>query len=246
MEEMFIKTSDNTKIALNLYKNGNDSAIIIVHGWFMSKDSAPFKNLAQMLCENFDIISMDCRGHGKSSGKFTFTIKEQSDLHTVVKYAKKYYKRIFLLGFSLGGALVLLHAARFNDIDAVIAVSPPAYFENIENHFWHPRAFIPTIQKFEPKTWFSVRADLHSLLFCKKPAPANAIENIKVPVLFIAGENDPTVGLWHTQELYEKAKCIKKLEVIKNGIHAEDLFLADKTGFVKTCSEWFDNLYAHC
>ena len=191
MEEMFIKTSDNTKIALNLYKNGNDSAIIIVHGWFMSKDSAPFKNLAQMLCENFDIISMDCRGHGKSSGKFTFTIKEQSDLHTVVKYAKKYYKRIFLLGFSLGGALVLLHAARFNDIDAVIAVSPPAYFENIENHFWHPRAFIPTIQKFEPKTWFSVRADLHSLLFCKNRRLQMQLKILKFRYCLLPGKKTP-------------------------------------------------------
>ena len=42
---------------------------------------------------------------------------EPVDLKTVVDYAKKQYGEIYLAGFSLGGALVLIHSALYNDID---------------------------------------------------------------------------------------------------------------------------------
>lgn len=245
MEEVFFTSKDGTKIAANIYRNDKESVIIIVHGWFMSKNSKPFLELAETLSKDFDVISIDCRGHGNSSGDFTFTIKEQDDLSVIVNFAKKTYTKVFLLGFSLGGALVLLHCSKSNDVDAVVSVSPPAYFEKIENNFWHPRAFIPTLQKFELKTWFSVRADLKSLLFKPKPCYFEEIKSIKTPVMFIAGEKDPTVKCWHTKELFESVNCIKDLKLIPDGNHAEDLFLINKTDFVNLCKGWlfkFNNI----
>lgn len=238
MEEIFLNTEDGIKIAVNHIKTGSDSVLIIVHGWFMTKDSRPFLRMAKMFSEKFDVISMDCRGHGKSGGAYTFTVQEEKDLKAVADYAQNIYKNIFLAGFSLGGALVLLHASKNENIKKVISVSPPSCFEKIENRFWHPNAWIPTIQKCELKTWFSVRADLKSLIFDKKPSPISVVDKVKIPVLFIAGENDPTVRPWHTKMLFEKAECKKRFELFKNSIHAEDLFIQASESFVDLCFDW--------
>ncbi len=235
MKEIFVKTEDNIKIAFNLYSSGHESVVIICPGWFMTKDSKAFANLAQRLSTDFDAIGMDFRGHGRSGGLFTFTSKELSDLEAVVEYAKSHYKKVFLMGFSLGGAIVLNFGATVGGIDKIIAVSAPADFYKIENKMWHPRAWVPTLKKFEPKRWISVRP---SLVFHKKMKPLDYVGRIAAPTLFVAGAKDVTVLPWHTKLLFENAHCEKKFEVFEDGIHAEDLFLAEPDRFVKMCVDW--------
>ena len=113
MKEIFLKTEDNIKIAINYINNENESVVIICPGWFMTKNSKAFLKMSNDLSKYFDIITMDFRGHGKSSGFYTFSAKEESDLKTVIDYAKSNnYEQIHLLGFSLGGALKLIFQDR--------------------------------------------------------------------------------------------------------------------------------------
>jgi len=238
MEEKFLRTKDNVKVAINHYKNGHSKVIIIAHGWFMTKDSRAFLELADILSKDFDIISIDFRGHGKSSGLYTFTSRETIDLKTVVDYAKEFYDEINLLGFSLGGALVLIHGALQKDINKIIAVSAPADFNKIENQMWRKEAIIPTLKKFELKRWLSIRP---SFIVRKKFKPIDIVDEITAPTLFIAGKNDPTVFPWHTKALFDKATCPKKFELFENGKHAEDLFLEEKVRFVNLCLDWLNN-----
>ncbi len=232
MEECFVSTNDKVKIALNHFKNGFEEVIIVVPGWFMTKDSKAFFNLSKAFLNYFDVITMDCRGHGKSSGYYTFSAKEIEDLKSVVNYARKFYKKVYLMGFSLGGGLVLIHTAKESNIDKVIAVSAYNSFEKIENKMWKKQAWLPTLKKAELTRWFSIRP---SLIPHKKIKPFSIVDKIKVPTLFIAGKNDPTVCLWHTKSLYEKAVCDKYFEVFENGNHAEDLFLDEPNRFVSLC-----------
>ncbi len=237
MEELFLNTKDNVKIALNWYNTSHKSVIVICPGWFMTKDSKAFSFLAEKFSEKLDVIVMDFRGHGRSKGFYTFTSKELFDLETVVDFAKKHYEKVFLIGFSLGGGLVIHHSAKNNNVNKIIAVSPPADFYKIENCMWHPNAWIPTFKKFEPKRWVSVRP---SLVIHKKKKPLDVVEKITVPTLFVAGRRDVTVRPWHTELLYQKAVCKKKLEIFENGIHAEDLFLDEPERFVKMCLDWVE------
>ncbi len=234
MDKFFLKTEDNINIAINHIKNKHKEVIILVHGWFMTKDSKAFMNIANDFSKNFDVISFDCRGHGKSTGFYTFTSKETIDLKTVINYAKKYYEKIYLVGFSLGGALVLIHSAINKNVDKVIAVSAPCDFNKIENKIWKKEAWLPTLKKCELKRWLSIRP---SLIMRKKIKPIDVIKNIEVPTLFIAGEKDPTVYPWHTELLYEKATCPKSFELFKS-IHAEDLYLDYPEKFIETCTNW--------
>ena len=156
-KEKFLNTSDGVSVAVNHYDNSRESVLVIAHGWFMTKDTKPFKTMSEDFFKHHDVITMDFRGHGKSSGLYTFTAKEPLDLKAVVDFAKEKYAKVFVIGFSLGGATAVIHAAEQKDIDGLIAVSAPARFDRIENHFWRPEAFIPTIQKWDFKENRNVR-----------------------------------------------------------------------------------------
>ena len=235
MQNFFVRTSDNVKIALNLYNSGHKSVIIICPGWFMTKDSKSFSDLAKKISNWHDVISMDFRGHGKSGGLYTFTEKEVEDLKAVVNFARSRYEKVYLMGFSLGGALVILHGALVGDVDKIIAVSAPSDFDKIENKMWHPNAWIPTFKKFEPRRWVSVRP---SPVIGKKIKPIDVVDKISVPTLFIAGEKDVTVYPWHTELLFEKSVCEKKYELFTDCIHAEDIFMKEPERFINVCLDW--------
>lgn len=236
IQELTLKTEDGVKIAANHYKTGHDEVIIIAHGWFMTKDSKYFLDMASVFSQNFDILTFDFRGHGKSLGTYTFTSKEPKDLTAVVNYAKKQYKKIYLLGFSLGGALVLIHGAKENNVDKIIAVSAPHSFIKIENQMWKRAAWLQSLKKFELNRFLSIRP---SLIIGKKIKPIDIVDKIKVPTLFITGELDPTIHCWHCRALFNKAICEKRYELFKNCFHAEDLFIQERRKFINTCNNWF-------
>ncbi len=235
MNEIKLKTIDQIEIAVNCYKNGFDSVVIIAPGWFMTKDSKSFREISDIFKEYSDVLAMDFRGHGRSKGFYTFTTKEINDISTVIEYAKQHYRKIYLMGFSLGAALVLIAGSKFDYIDKIIAISAPTCFSKIENKVWKKEAWIPTLQKCELKRWVSIRP---SIINRKKINPIDIIDKVKCPTLFMAGEKDPTVCAWHTEALYNKAICPKKYELFEKCCHAEDLFLQNRERFIKTCIDW--------
>ena len=237
MKTTFLTTNDNVKIAINHYHNGNDTVVIVLPGWCMTKDSKAFKSISEMFSEKFDVITFDFRGHGKSSGFFTFTAVEIIDLDKVVRYARKYYKNIYLAGFSLGGAMAVIYASKSKFINKVIAVSAPCEFSKIENQMWKKEAWLETFKKFELSRFASIRPFPIPM---KKEKPCNLVNKIKVPILFIAGGKDPTVHSWHTKRLYDIANCPKKYKCFENGFHAEDLYLHYKDEFSKLCIDFLE------
>lgn len=158
MEEYKLKTVDNHTIAVNMYSIGNrDSVLIIAPGWYMTKDAWVFKDISEEFFKFIDVIIMDFRGHGRSSGFFTFTANEVKDLTTVVKFAKERYSKVYLMGFSLGAATSILYTSKYKDVNGVIAVSPPADFDKIEHKSYRKEAWMTTLKKFEIKRHFSIR-----------------------------------------------------------------------------------------
>lgn len=240
MQEKIIESFDKTKIAFNHFKKGGrDAAVIICHGFSMSKDAKPFLDLSNDLFKLYDVITMDQRGHGKSGGKFSFSSKEHEDVKAVIDYSKKYYNHIYLMGFSLGAASCIIEAARRKKVDGLIVVSPPISFEKIENKFLDRNALIPGIQKFGNHT-FQLRL---GNIFLKKKKPLDTIDKISpMPILIIQGEKDPIIFKHHAEALYKKAKEPKKLVIIKNGLHAEELYRQNPKEFLNICTSWLMEL----
>lgn len=231
-----IESFDNTKIALNHFKkDSRDTVLIICHGFAMSKDSKPFINLSKDLFGLCDIIAMDQRGHGQSEGIFSFATIEHNDIRAVIDYAKQNYSNIYLMGFSLGAASCIIATAKDKNVNGLIAVSAPISFETIENKFLNIKALIPAVKKSGRHT---LKMRLGNI-FTKKERPIDVIDSISpIPILLIQGEKDPIIFKHHAETLYKKAKEPKRLIIIKNGLHAEDVYLKDPKEFVYLCSSW--------
>lgn len=238
IQNKLIDSFDKTKIAINhLKKDGRDTVLIICHGFAMSKDSKPFLDLSNDLFELYDIIAMDQRGHGDSGGIFNFSSKEHEDIKAVVEYAKGNYKHIYLMGFSLGAASCIIEVAKNKNVNGLITISAPISFDKIENRFLHKDALIPGIKKSGNHT---LKMRLGNM-FAKKEHPIDVIDKISpIPILLIQGEKDPIIFKHHAETLYKKAKEPKKLMIIKNGLHAEDVYLKNPKEFVALCSSWVE------
>lgn len=241
MREMRLKIENKITIAVNHYSSDkNDTVLLICPGCFMCKDAKPFLNMAMDFSEYFDIIVMDFRGHGKSSGLFTFSAHEHLDLKAVVDYAKKRYVKIILLGFSIGAATTIIYTSKHKGIDGVIAVSAPTDFDKIENHFLKKEAVVPAMEKFELGKSPTLRPGNIAL---KKIKPIDVVSGISpVPILFLSGRQDPIIHHWHAEKLFECAREPKKLTVFPDGLHAEELYRKSRKRFLDTCIDWYQEV----
>jgi len=231
--EQSVKTIDNVNISYNIYNNNHKEVVILAHGWFMTKDSKAFTQIAKDFSKYYDVIVLDFRGHGKSKGKYSFGTNEVNDLKPIIDLAHQKYKKIYLIGFSLGSLISVDYCSKYGNVDKLILVSAPVSFEKIENNVFSPHAFVPTFRKFELDRWTSIRFDK---IFDKKVKPIQEISKITIPILFIAGKKDPIIHNWHNEELYKQSKSKnKKIFMLENGRHAEDIYLEAPKTFMKIC-----------
>ncbi|MFH1309330.1 MAG: alpha/beta fold hydrolase [Candidatus Omnitrophota bacterium] len=237
MDKRIVFSEEKIKIAFNQYVAGKEDILIICPGCFMCKDAKPFLQMAEDFAEHFDVIAMDFRGHGQSSGLFTFTAREHLDLKAVVDYARKKYRRVVLIGFSLGAATAIIYTAKHKDVNGVIAVSAPSDFDKIENHFMKKEAVIPAMEKFEFGKSPTLRPGNITL---KKTKPVDVVCGISpLPIVLLSGKKDPIIHHWHAEKLFERAREPKKLVVFPDGLHAEDIYRKSRKKFIDTCIEWW-------
>lgn len=234
-----LRTSDKIDIAYEHYKNGSDSAIIVCPGFYNSKANRWMRKTADIVSPAYDVIIFDFRGHGQSTGKFTWSAKEDLDVNTVVDYAKAQgYKHIGMIAFSLGAAAAVNAAASRDDIDSMVLISCPSSFRAIDFHFWDPAMLSDLKDNIECK-WEGKGARSASMLL-KKKDPVDAIKKIKhAAILFIHGGRDWVVGDHHSAKLYKEADTRKDIEVIKGGLHAERLIQFYPDRMKKLIMEWF-------
>ena len=120
----FYKNKQNHKIAYKSLK-GRGLGIIFIHG--LNSDMNGTKAIAvekYARKNNLNFIRFDCRGHGKSHGKFEeFTISDwRKDLLNIIDYVARGPQ--ILIGSSMGGWLMMLAAkARPQRIKGMIGLA---------------------------------------------------------------------------------------------------------------------------
>ncbi len=238
MRNFSLKTKDNHRIEAVHHEQGFKKAVILAHGFFNAKDAYLFCEIAKALAVHYDVVAFDFRGHGKSSGLFTWTSKECADLQAVVTYVKSCgYDSIGLIGFSLGAAISLIEAAQNPDIKTVIAVSAPYDFWKIDYHFWRPGMLDDLKLNLGYKAKGKGVRPSHP--WGAKVAPIDIVERLSPkPVLFIHGQEDWLINPRHSRELYNKAKEPKKLVILEGVGHAETMFDQKPDAFMQPCLDW--------
>ncbi len=229
----------NHHIELVHHKQGFKKVVILAHGFFNAKDAYLFREIAKALSLHYDVVAFDFRGHGKSTGLFTWTSQECEDLKAVIDYVKECgYEAIGLMGFSLGAAISLIETAQNTDIKTLIAVSAPYDFWKIDYQFWKPSM----IDDLKLNIGFKSKGKgvRPSHPFAAKTAPIDIVDCIAPrPVLFLHGDDDWLINVRHSRKLYAKAKEPKKLIVLEKLGHAETMFDQKPDVFMKHCFDWF-------
>lgn len=236
IDQGFLETQDKVRISYTRFSSGHDDVLVIAPGFNQTKDTRIFKKLALDFSKDFDCISFDVRGHGKSKGTYTFGSEEGKDLKAILDYAHQYYNKVHLIAFSISALVAVNEVSKSNNVSTLILVSCPMSFEEIEGHFWTPEAM---------KIGFASVKEGDVIItlgnpFSRKEKAIDNIGKVKIPVLFIYGAKDPIIKIRHSEILYEKANFPKKLVVIKEGSHAEDLYRQFPDEFMRTCREFFE------
>jgi len=145
MEQFFLTTDDNLKIAADLYETPNipQGWVILIHMMPSTKES--WKDLAEYLLENnYESIAIDLRGHGRSengpSGYTNFSDEQHQqsilDLKAAVNYLMQNRgasaDKINLIGASIGANLSLQYIAENPQFKTAILLSSGLNYRGIE------------------------------------------------------------------------------------------------------------------
>lgn len=233
-------TEDNVRIAYEHFRNGSDSVIIICPGFFNSNKNTAIRRAIDIVSPPYDAIIFDFRGHGDSRGKFSWTAKEHLDLEAVLDYAGgQGYKKIGIIGFSLGAAVSINVASRRPGIKSMVLISAPISFWGIDYHFWEPEMLSDLKANFE--CGWEGKGARPGNIFLPKKRPIDRVAEIKeASILFIHGDRDWVIKDYHSRKLYEAAAVKnKKLEIVRNGLHAERLIERYPDKIKTLILDWF-------
>ena len=202
-----------------------DLALVIAHGFTMTWQRPMVWNLVRRFNLHAGVITFDFRGHGRSGGLSTLGDKEIDDVDVAVRYAHELgYQRVVTIGFSMGGSVVLRHAALRGGVDSVISVSGPGrwYYRGTmamrRVHLAAERRLGRAFTKYVLNT----RISPDGWPTPDPMPPAEAAARISpTPVLIVHGDQDIYFPPDHGQQLYDAAGEPKELWLIPGFGHAE-------------------------
>ena len=168
------------RVLLNRQGSKNKACLILVHGLEGCEASAyMLSGATKALKLGLDVIRMNLRSCGPSKhlSRSTYHGGLSSDVYKIAEYAHQIlgYEQIVLLGFSLGGHLVLKLAGECPKppewLKAVAAISPPLLLEEAsegimrKENYVYERYFFRRMQKSyrARRRWWPEETDLKAL-----------------------------------------------------------------------------------
>ena len=114
---------------------GNGPTIVFLHGWLDSKKV--FDNLTSILFSKYRCVSIDLPGFGESDViKDVTLIKMSQIINKVIK--KIGISHFDLVGHSMGGAITLVYASRYQEkIKKVVLISPFVTFKQFSKSVFY-------------------------------------------------------------------------------------------------------------
>lgn len=235
----FLITKDKEKIAYTLYSKGSKNLIVIAHGFFNSKECVLLKKLKDLLMPEYDVLLFDFRGHGKSSGLFSWTSFEANDLEAVLNFAKPKYEKIGLVGFSYGAAISIGVLSEKKLVDSLVCVSAPIDALKVDIKFWELDWENDIEYNIFTKDGVIGKGIRPGPFWLSKKNPIDVVSKVKTPIFYIHGDKDWVTKYQHSVKLFRKTKSKKKILIIKDGTHAEFLMRKDGKVLVESIKKWF-------
>ncbi|MFI7504302.1 alpha/beta hydrolase [Streptomyces sp. NPDC049687] len=182
---------------------------VVAHGFTGDVDRPHVRRVADALARHGAVVTFSFRGHGRSGGRSTVGDREVLDLAAAVEWAHALqpHARVATVGFSMGGSVVLRHAALHQGVDAVVSVSAPAR--------WYYRGTAPMrrlhwlVTRPEGRLVgrYGFRTRIHHREWDPVPlSPTEAVPRIApTPLLIVHGDRDGYFPLDHPRMLHAAA-----------------------------------------
>lgn len=242
-EEIEVTSHDGLKLVGHWYPCDNPKRIVIaMHGW-RSSWARDFGIIADFLNQNgCSVLFAEQRAQGGSDGDHIgFGMLERYDCYEWVKLIDEKSQGklpIYLMGVSMGATTVLMTAG-FDlpeSVHGIVAdcgfTSPHAIWKHVaENNLKIPFGIYSTVAN----DIFKKRVQIGSNDF----SCAQALENSKIPVLFVHGTDDRFVPINMTFENYKACKAEKELFIVPCADHGMS-YIVDKEGYENTLLKFWE------
>ncbi len=187
---------------------------LLVHGW--SANAGTVLRLARPLLEaGFPVMAFDVRGHGASDPAPFVTIRHyRDDVHAALRFAGSElpFPRRVAIGHSMGGAAVVLAAARGAPVDGVGIVAAPADIMDVTETYLSERGLPGSLAvRLCTPSWRMRAAESFAGL-----RPEQGLQAVSVPVRIVHGAEDRRVDPEHARRL-ARAAGVPVVEVVGRG-----------------------------
>jgi pimeloyl-ACP methyl ester carboxylesterase len=223
-EPLTLYTMDGVRIDAGHLPGADGLCLVLAHGFTGNRRQPAPLRIASMLNRFAGVIAIDFRGHGRSGGLSTVGDREVLDVDAAVRHARHLgYERIGLVGFSMGGMVVIRHAALHGGVDVVVAVSAPArwYYRDTKPMRRVHWAIERPLGRFAVRT--ARRTRIASTGWARVPAAPHEIADriAPTPFLVVHGDTDPFLPVEHAEQLYGAARDPRELWIESGFGHAE-------------------------
>ncbi|MFF2504874.1 alpha/beta hydrolase [Streptomyces sp. NPDC058067] len=221
----------------------NGPVIVLAHGFTGDLERPHVRRAAGVFAQGAAVVTFSFRGHGRSGGRSTVGDREVLDLVAAVEWARSLgHEQVVTVGFSMGGSVVLRHAALHRGrtearSDAVVAVSAPAR--------WYYRGTAPMRRLHwlvtRPAGRIVGRVGLRTRIHPHEwdPVPLSPVESVPLiaptPLLIVHGDRDPYFPLDHPRMLAAAAGGGAELWLEPGMGHAEH---AADDGLLARVRDW--------
>lgn len=240
-EPLRFHSSTGINLVGRWFRGTNRSTIVLANGYGDTQDQMlPITDFLHRA--GFNVLTYNMRSRAGSGGAYvTLGVYEQEDLISALDYlctrSDVDPQRIGALGISMGGAVVILAAARDNRIKAVVddcgfSDAPSVVAASFE-HFIHLPPF-----PFAPITiWI---ADERAGINIDSIRPMDVIRRISPrPIFIIHGLDDYTVPVENSKRNFAHAREPKQLWLVTGAEHAKSHSVA-KAEYEHRVTAFFD------
>jgi uncharacterized protein len=230
-QEVQLTTEDNVKLSAWYTPPKNGAVILVAHGYGAARTEHYHALFAS---HGYGVVAWDFRAHGKSAGEFSsLGYYEVLDAKAALDFAlaQPGVEHVGAWGGSMGAVTMIRAAAKYSDIEALVADSPFVTLEE-EMDLRVPFPVMRSLIRFFAERKSGVTLDL--------VRPIDDIARISPrPVFIIQGMGDGMIPLDSAQRLYDAASEPRQLWIEDEVPHL-NMYAFHKTRYTKRVIRFFD------